>query len=145
MFYLSRSKSYYTSIIHNANLNGKYVKVVGIDTTNRFPIFSEFLMRDMVYFVIAMALILIIMGLYLRSALITLFTLLDVVFSFGLAYFLYFLVFQIPHMPFMGFLAILLLIAIGADDVFIFYDTFDQMKAKSSDAGKLILVTLKGP
>ena len=111
------------------------MKVVGIDTTNRFPIFSAFLMRDMVYFVIAMVLILIIMGMYLRSALITLFTLLDVVFSFGLAYFLYFLVFQIPHMPFMGFLAILLLIAIGADDVFIFYDTFDQMKAKFPDAG----------
>ena len=117
--------------------------MVGIDAINRFQIFSEFLMRDMVYFVIAMALILIIMGLYLRSALITLFTLLDVVFSFGLAYFLYFLVFRIPHMPLMGFLAILLLIAIGADDVFIFYDTFDQMKAKSPDAGKLNLVTLQ--
>ncbi len=46
-------------------------------------------------------------------------------------------------MPLMGFLAILLLIAIGADDVFIFYDTFDQMKAKSPDAGKLNLVTLQ--
>ncbi len=81
-------------MIHDGSLSGTYIKVQGVDTTDRFPIFTHFLMLEMVYFGVAMVLILLIMGLYLRSALITLFTLLDVIFSFGVAYFLYFMVFR---------------------------------------------------
>ena len=76
-----------------------------------------------------MFIIVVVMGLYLHSVLIALFTLLDVVFSYSLAYFTYIVIFGIDHMPFMTFLAILLLIAIAADDVFVFYDTFEQIKA----------------
>ncbi len=42
---------------------------------------------------------------------------------------------RLEHMPFMGFLSILLLIAIAADDVFVFYDTFERIKVEYADAG----------
>ena len=109
------------------------MEVTAVDTTDRFDIFSHFLLREMALFIVGMAWIFIIMGLYLRSALITLFTLLDVIFSFGIAYFLYMVLFNIPHMPFLGVLTLLLLIAIGADDVFIFCDSFEQAKAEHPD------------
>ncbi len=35
----------------------------------------------------------------------------------------------------MGFLSILLLIAIAADDVFVFYDTFERIKVEYADEG----------
>ena len=91
-------------------------------------------MSEMKYFLLAMFLIVLVMGLYLRSALITVFTFLDVIFSFALAYFMYFVVFQIPHMPFMAFLTILLLIAIAADNVFVFCDTFERIKLEHPGA-----------
>ena len=109
------------------------MEIVGVDVRNRFPIFSHFLFREMVFMVVGMGLIFIIMGLYLKSALITLFTLFDVLFSFGIGYFLYQVVFNIPHFPFLGFLSVLLLIAIAADDVFIIYDAYEQAKEAHPD------------
>ena len=120
-------------MIHSGELKGSVVEITGVDTTDRFPIFSTFLFREMVLFIVGMALIFIIMGLYLKSVVITIFTLFDVIFSFGIAYFLYQVVFGIPHFPFLGFLSILLLIAIAADDVFILYDAFEQAKEAHPD------------
>ena len=105
------------------------MKIIGVDVLDRFELFASYLLQDMVYFIIAMLLIFVIAGLYTKSVMLVIFTLFNVIFSFGLAYFMYYIVFQIPHMPFMALLTILLLIAIGADDVFIFADTFEQMKA----------------
>ncbi len=185
------NEDFYQERIHGADLEGKHVRVVGIDVLDRFGLFASYLLRDMVscgrpgragsggagrggarragigetaqgrqsgahtlpppslthtpplhtrtslpqvYFIVAMLLVFFIAGLYTRSVLIVLFTLFNVLFSFGFAYFLYYVVFRIPHMPFMALLAILLLIAIGADDVFIFTDTFEQMKASQPEA-----------
>ncbi len=88
----------------------------------------------MVYFGVALFLILFVMALYLRSVLITIFTFIDVVFSFVFAYFLYIVVFRIPHIPMLAILTLLLLIAIAADDVFVFYDTFEMMKLQHPDS-----------
>ena len=114
--------------IHSGDLKGSHVEIIGVDVRNRFPIFNYFLFREMAFMVVGMGLIFVIMGLYLKSALITLFTLFDVLFSFGVAYFLYQVVFNIPHFPFLGFLSVLLMIAIAADDVFIIYDAYDQAR-----------------
>ena len=109
------------------------MKINAVDTTDRFAIFSKFLLKEMALSTVAMVLIFGIMGLYLRSVMITLFTLFDVFFSFGIAYFLYMVVFNIPHIPFLGVLAILLLIAIGVDDVFVFCDNFEPVKMENPD------------
>ena len=113
------------------------MEIIGIDVLDRFGLFASYLLQDMVYFIVAMLLIFVIAGLYTKSLIIIVFTLFNVIFSFGLAYFMYYIVFQIPHMPFMSFLAILLLIAIGADDVFIFCDTFEYVKAANPN-GNLV-------
>ena len=128
-----RRKDFHLEEIHSGDLKGTYVEIVGVDVRNRFPIFSHFLFREMVFMVVGMGLIFIIMGLYLKSALITLFTLFDVLFSFGIGYFLYQVVFNIPHFPFLGFLSVLLLIAIAADDVFIIYDAYEQAREAYPD------------
>ena len=109
------------------------MEVTAVDVRDRFPIFTNFLFRDMVFFIVGMSLIFVIMGLYLKSFLITIFTLFDVVFSFGIAYFLFLIVFDIPHFPVLAFLSILLLIAIAADDVFILYGAYEQAKEAHPD------------
>ena len=130
-----REEDFYKEEIHSGDLKRTHVKIIGIGgrSLSRFSLFSSYLMQDMVYFIVAMLLIFVITGLYTKSLIVIVFTLFNVIFSFGLAYFMYYIVFQIPHMPFMSLLAILLLIAIGADDVFIFCDTFEHVKASNPD------------
>ena len=120
-------------MIHSGRLKGKHVQIVGIDLWDRVDLFSVYMMKDIVYYIVAMVIILVIAGLYTKSVILIVFTMLNVIFSFGLAYFVYFIVFQIPHLPFMSLLAFLLLIAVGVDDVFIFSDTFEQIKQANPD------------
>ena len=112
-------------MVHSADLTGTHVEVIGVDARNRFPIFFYFLFREMTFFIVGMALIFIIMAIYCKSALLTIFTLFDVIFSFGIAYFFYIVPFAIPHMPALGFPSTLILIAVVADDVFIIYDAYE--------------------
>ena len=131
--FLSRDQDFYKKEIYSRNLKGKLVKIIGIDVWDRVDLFSYYLMKDVVYYIVAMLLILVIAGFYTKSFILIVFTMLNVLFSFGLAYFMYFIVFQIPHMPFMSLLSFLLLIAIGVDDVFIFCDAFDHAKDAKPD------------
>ena len=128
--FLFRDQDFYRKEIYSRNLKGKHVKIIGIDVWDRVDLFSYYLMKDVVYYIVAMLLILVIAGFYTQSFILIIFTMLNVLFSFGLAYFMYFIVFQIPHMPFMSLLSFLLLIAIGVDDVFIFCDAFDHAKGE---------------
>ena len=44
-------EDYYLDIIHDGKLSGQYVKVQGIDdTTDRYPIFTHFITREMFFF-----------------------------------------------------------------------------------------------
>ncbi len=108
----------------------KDLKIVGLDARLKFDLFNVYLIWDLLYFMLAMGFIVVIVCIYLRSIVLTIATILDVVFSFAIAYFLYFVVFRFTFFPFLNLLSGLVIIALVADDVFLYYDTFQRMKMK---------------
>ena len=94
----------------------------------KFNLFTDYMIDDARFFILAMGLVLVIMLIYLRSPTLMVATVLNVIFSFAIAYFLYFFVLRMQFYPFVNVLGALLLIAVGADDVFIFNDMWEQSK-----------------
>ena len=82
----------------------------------------------MVFFALALLLIIIVMYLYLSSGILVLATFLNVIFSLGVGYFVYHVIFRFDFFPFTNVMTMILLIAIGADGIFLFYDTWQQAK-----------------
>ena len=136
---------YFKTSIDKMDLSAGDVKVIGFHYNDgvKFDLFSSYFIGDIWLFALAMGLILVIMLVYLYSFTLMFMTVLNVAFSFITAFCLYHLVFQISFFPFINLLGGLILIAIGADDVFIFYDTWQQVKAKDSSMplGSLITQT----
>ena len=89
---------------------------------------NEYIFSDLRYFGVACGLVFLIMLVYLRSFVLMMTTLLNIMVSFSTAYFLFHFVLRLKFWPYMNFLAGLALIAVGADDMFIFCDSFEQAK-----------------
>ena len=126
------TNEYYHKYIQPAVLTAGDIYIKGIDIIDKFNLFNEFLLKDMIYFGVAMLLILVAMCLYLRSFVVTIATVFDVIFTLLLAYVIYHLI-GIKHFPFMNVLTGLICIAISADDVFLFFDTWQQEKLEHPD------------
>ena len=110
-------------------------------------VFGNYIVMDLPYYALAMGLVLFVIILYLRSIVLTLVILLSVMFTIAVGYFLYFVVFRFVFFPFMNLLAGLLLIAVGADDVFIIRDiwmkySYDEEGNKVADIERIVSKTL---
>ena len=127
---LYNDPDYYDDHMENQELFNTRVKITGIDTGSRIDLFKKYLIQDMIYFILAMGLILLVMFLYTFSVVITFATLLNVIFSIGITYFLYHVVFRISYFPFLNLLTGLILIAVSSDDVFVFVDIWNHSKSE---------------
>ena len=85
---------------------------------------------DMLLILIATGLIIGITLLYLRSITIALIIVFAAGLSTGVSYFIYRVIYGIPIFPFMNLMSIFLLIGIGCDDIFVFFDTWEQEKSE---------------
>ena len=105
---------------------------VGFQTHDfiKYVLFEKYLFHDLIYFGLAGLLIALFTLIYLLSFTLVIGMLINIFLSFGFAYFLYYYVGQMAFFPFINLLALLVLIAIGADDVFVFYDTWLRVKAE---------------
>ena len=135
-------ETYFLDYLDKIKTSDGDVKLAGFFYSEglKFRLFDDYLMGDLWLFGLAMGIILVIMLVYLLSVTLMLATLLNVGMSFVTAYLLYNLVFGIDFFPFINLLAGLILIAIGADDVFIFYDTWDQVKKQDGNIPLDVLV-----
>ncbi len=129
---LGDQMDYYTNFIEGQTLEDGDVRITAMQApwhdSLRYDLFNKYLYADIeIYFALALGLILLIMLLYTRSSMLVLATTLNVIFSFVLAYAIYYFILRMPFFPFINILAGLVLIAVGADDVFIFYDTWLQV------------------
>lgn len=81
-------------------------------------------------FLVAMAgtLIVLITVLYFRSISIALMIVIGASLAIGVSYFIYRVIYRIPIFPFMNLMSAFILIGIGCDDIFVFFDTWDQEK-----------------
>ncbi|CAF3414066.1 unnamed protein product [Rotaria sp. Silwood1] len=82
----------------------------------------------MLLVIIAAALIIGITVCYLRSITIALMIVIGAALSIGVSYFVYRAIYRIPIFPFMNLMSAFILIGIGCDDIFVFFDTWDQEK-----------------
>lgn len=130
-------RQFYEKFFANRAIHKKGVKLSGLHLPNqqgiKYEIFDEFLLHDAWYFLLAASLIVVIMMMYLRSVVLTLATIINVAISFTLAYTIYHAIPGVDFFPFMNLLTALVLIAVGADDVFIFHDAWQQAKMADKD------------
>ncbi len=119
------------------SLGGSHVQIVAIDTDQRYPLFQRYILRDSLCFGIAMVLILICVYLYIQSMFLTFTTMFYMIGSFILAYVVYHFIYQQRFFSFVNLLAALLLIALGADNVFIFNDIW-KMSVADNPKGKIV-------
>lgn len=125
-------KSYFQSVFEGKDISHGSVKLVsfyaGLDLNVKYSLFSDYLEVDLMNYIgfLACGLILSILFIYLFSFVLAAATFCNVLFSFTTAYVIYYYVLGITFFPFINILAALILVAVGADDVFIFYDAWKQ-------------------
>ena len=79
---------------------------------------------------IAAGLIIMITVIYLRSIAIAFMIILGTTLASGVSYFVYRVIYGIPIFPTMSFMAVFILIGIGCDDIFVFFNTWHHEKAE---------------
>ncbi|CAH1791276.1 unnamed protein product [Owenia fusiformis] len=108
-------------------------------------LFNEYLQGDTMWLGVALFVILLCMWLYTTSFFITGMTLLSILLSLEISYFLYTLVFEIKFFPFMNLMTIVILIGVGADDMFIYTKVWSLAKSEKNNGTleKIISDTIK--
>ncbi|CAF0819815.1 unnamed protein product [Rotaria sp. Silwood1] len=109
----------------------KFIKLIALNFANiRERAAMARISEDMLLVLIATALIIGITVLYLRSVSIALIIVVGAALSIGVSFFIYRVVYRIPIFPFMNLMSAFILIGIGCDDIFVFFDTWDQEKVE---------------
>ncbi|XP_039441963.1 protein dispatched [Culex pipiens pallens] len=139
----TKSLEFYHNL-QQENLGNELVAVVAMDMGLKFALFDECLLRDGWLVGLGGIFVVISMWLYTKSLFVTLMTVVAVIFSLGIAYFIYTLIFELSFFPFMNLLAVIVVVGIGADDAFIFLKIWqcviaDRMKATGA------VIPLGGP
>ncbi|CAH1377826.1 unnamed protein product [Tenebrio molitor] len=129
---------YYHEII-KMDLEYEGISVVAMEFGIKDALFDECLLRDAWLMTSGALFVLLCMWLYTESLFLTIMTIIAIIFSLGISYFIYMLVFELSFFPFMNLLAIIVAIGIGADDAFIFCKIWHTVKEeKNSSIVKLM-------
>ncbi|KAJ8307594.1 hypothetical protein KUTeg_014859 [Tegillarca granosa] len=121
------------------------VKIVGVHFGIKYTLFNHYLLSDTIWLVAAGCVIFLVIWLYSASLFITIMTFLMMFWSLEVAYFLYILVFEIHFFPYINLVTVIIVIAIGADDVFIYCKVWQSAKSEANNGtlDKVVSDTLK--
>lgn len=125
-------EEYYKAIPQHA-LQTPTVSVVAMDFGLKYDLFQEYLKSDTVYVGLASGSVVFFMLLYTHSLFITLMMAASMAFSIIIAYFFYSMIFEFTFFPFVNLLAIILVVALGADDVFIYCKIWAVAKSEKNN------------
>ncbi|XP_034170851.1 protein dispatched [Osmia lignaria lignaria] len=132
--------------LNNGGLSyGKFC-VKGMQLGLKSTLFDQLLVSDSILLLTGFAFVTICIWAYTSSLLLTVTTIIAVIFSLGISYALYTLVLHVKFFPFMNLLAIIVAVGIGADDAFIYCKIWEKGKGqKISNNGlvKLVQETMK--
>eukprot|EP00659_Diplonema_papillatum_P014786 gene14786-22634_t len=105
---------------------------------------NSILMRDAMFALASMAFVFLYMAFMLHSVFLAMMGLAQIILSFAPAYFLYYGVFQQRFFGIFNVLSIFIILGIGADDIFVFLDTWAQSESKcgGSDVARRLSYTL---
>ncbi|XP_017287881.1 protein dispatched homolog 1 [Kryptolebias marmoratus] len=118
----------YLDNFENWNASDGITTVTGIEFGIKHDLFQDYLLTDTVYPAIAIVIVLLVMCVYTRSVFITLMTIIAIISSLIVSYFLYRMVFNFEFFPFMNLTALIILVGIGADDAFVLCDVWNYTK-----------------
>ncbi|XP_034018781.1 protein dispatched homolog 1 [Thalassophryne amazonica] len=135
----------YLDNFENWNSSDGITTVTGIEFGIKHNLFQDYLLTDTVYPTIAIAIVLLVMCVYTRSVFITLMTIIAIISSLIVSYFLYRMVFNFEFFPFMNLTALIILVGIGADDAFVLCDVWNYTKFDKPHAelAETVSVTLQ--
>lgn len=135
----------YLDNFENWNSSDGVTKVTGIEFGIKHDLFQDYLLMDTVYPAIAIVIVLLVMCVYTRSVFITLMTIIAIISSLIVSYFLYRMVFNFEFFPFMNLTALIILVGIGADDAFVLCDVWNYTKFDKPNAelSETVSVTLQ--
>lgn len=121
------------------------VEVVAADFGIKDHLFHYYLTKDSKWITISGVFIFFVVWLYTGSIFVTVMTFMSMFWSLELAYFLYVFVFEIKFFPYMNLVTVLLVIAVGADDVFVYSKIWHLSKKERNNGTleKLVSDTLK--
>jgi predicted RND superfamily exporter protein len=97
-------------------------------------VFNSYVVADIPWYILAMSIVVVILLVYMQSVVLMIAVVANVLITLCLSYFIYYYIFQVKFFPFLNLTAALLLIAIGADDVFIVYDLWRQQLRQNPTA-----------
>lgn len=163
----SAALDFYKSISNDGLVYGNF-RVLGMELGLKSTLFDKLLVSDSCLLLSGFAFVTICIWAYTSSIILTIATLLAVIFSLGISYAIYTLVIRVTFFPFMNLLAIVvavgmyfiinasvfylaneiffLYLGIGSDDAFIFckvWETDKQQKISSGGITKLVQETMK--
>lgn len=127
------------------NASDGVTTVTGIEFGIKHNLFQDYLLTDTVYPAIAIVIVLVVMCVYTRSVFITFMTMIAIISSLIVSYFLYRMVFNFEFFPFMNLTALIILVGIGADDAFVLCDVWNYTKCDkpNSELSETVSVTLQ--
>ena len=121
------------------------VEIIAADFGIKDHLFHYYLTTDSKWITISGAFIFFVVWMQTGSIFITIMTFLSMFFSLELAYFIFVFVFEIKFFPYMNLVTVLLIIAVGADDVFVYTKIWHLSKKERNNGTleKLVSDTLK--
>ncbi|XP_050532360.1 protein dispatched [Daktulosphaira vitifoliae] len=139
------------SVVHvyeamkDTNLSTSLVEISAIDFGIKEKVFDIELVRDIYLIFLSILFIMVCVLSYTWSLIITLVTLLNILFSLSISYFIYTFILHIEFFPFMNVLAVIVLIGVSADSSFIMCDVWKVIKLNNHNDSlvEIISKTLK--
>lgn len=121
------------------------VEIIAADFGIKSQLFQHYLTTDSKWITVSGVFIFFIIWIFTGSIFITVMTIISMFWSLELAYFLYVFVFEIKFFPYMNVVTVLLVIAIGADDVFVYSKIWHLAKKERNNGTleKLVSDTLR--
>lgn len=132
--------------MNNGGLSYGKFGVKGMQLGLKSTLFDRLLIADSILLLTGFAFVTICIWAYTGSLLLTVTTIIAVIFSLGISYATYTLVLRIKFFPFMNLLAIVVAVGIGADDAFIYckvWESGKQQKLSNEGLIKLVQETMK--
>ncbi|XP_011313149.1 protein dispatched [Fopius arisanus] len=124
--------------ISNVELSYGSFKVLGMDLGLKSTLFDRLLVSDSFLLLFGFSFVTICILAYTGSIVLTVSTIMAVLFSLGISYAVYTLILKITFFPFMNLLAIIVAVGIGADDAFIYCKVWAQGKQQKESNGGLV-------
>ncbi|MFT7817299.1 protein dispatched homolog 2 [Arapaima gigas] len=112
----------YLDSLEGRDLTYSNTTITGMDLGIKRKLFKYYLARDSVYPVLAVVVLLLIMALYLRSFILSAFSLAAIIVSLFASYFFYKVAFRLTFFPFLNITAVLLLLGSCSNQAFTFLD-----------------------